>query len=162
MRNIIILASIALLTSCAQSPQPPQQAAMADQPSLSGDESKPQDLSFLDSRIFDSRLSSALKNNSTRPVDVHFVPGVFINKIPERMDRWLSVIAESGGSVVAEPAPGTSVATRGIITDVIDLVIKAYQTVEEQALYDPAKSVQAKLIYDGRSGQVLSVQFSPR
>ncbi len=87
------------------------------------------------------------------------VPAGFnLNKIPERVDRWLFAIKESGGKVVAEPvAPKT----RGLISALIDVVVAIFVKLDEMRLYGPSENYDATLLYR-EDGMVNKVVFDRR
>lgn len=134
---------------------PAQQAAQTDQ---AGSVAKdPVELVFFDSRIFDEDLSSAMLGASSE-ITVNVPVGFSLNKIPERVDRWLYAIKENGGKVVAEPvAPKT----RGLVSALIDVVVAIFVKLNEMRLYGPTENYDATLLY-GEDGMVSKVVFDRR
>ncbi|MDD0815820.1 hypothetical protein PSQ39_14375 [Curvibacter sp. HBC28] len=60
---------------------------------------------FLDLPRFDTALAAAL--NAAQPqVDVTFYSKVSPNQLPQRLQKWLTAIEQSGGSLEVAPPPG--------------------------------------------------------
>lgn len=115
-------------------------------------------LVFLDSRTFDEDLSSALgKGSDSVTVDV---PGGFnLNKIPERMDRWLYAVKDSGGKVAAKPEEAPR--TRSLIAALLSVAVAVFEKIDEMRLYQPSHDYDATLLYRG-DGTVNKVVFDRR
>ena len=118
---------------------------------------EPVQLVFLDSRIFDEELSSAMLGKSPE-ITVNAPVGFNLNKIPERVDRWLYAIKESGGKVKAEPAEPK---TRALVSALIAIVVAIFEKLDEMRLYAPAENYNATLLYH-EDGTVKKVLFEPR
>lgn len=108
---------------------------------------------------FDRSLSQALKQ-SAPGVTVQFVAPTTVNEIPTRMDKWLAMVEKYGGKVEAAPDPDFTIASRGLITDVVSLVIGAYNLAKEKILYGPSKEYNAIVYYDQGTGRITRVVFS--
>ncbi|MBU1248130.1 MAG: hypothetical protein KKB70_05495 [Proteobacteria bacterium] len=121
------------------------------------DEIVPDTVEFIDSFLFDRSLSKAM-GVAHDPVTVTFPALITLNSIPERLDKWFSKIDEFGGTVEAlpEPVPGQ----RGIIDEIISLVISAYEYLAETCVYTPAQEYNALLYYKSGSGLVTRVVFT--
>jgi len=118
-------------------------------------------LAFLDLSGFDADLSQSMREEN-REVVVK-VPGRFsLNEIPDRMDKWLSRIKESGGKVQAEEIPKDGMQTRGIVGALIDIVVAVYSAAQEHALYAPAENYNVVLRYDAETGKVREAVFYHR
>lgn len=134
---------------------PAQQATQTDRAeSVAGE---PVQLNFFDSRIFDEELSSAMLGASPE-ITVNVPAGFNLNKIPERVDRWLYAIKESGGKARAEPAEPK---TRGLVSALIDIVVAIFVKLDEMRLYAPAESYDATLLYR-EDGMVKKLLFERR
>ncbi len=111
---------------------------------------------FFDSRAFDSDLSKAMRSES--PEIVVDVPvGFNLNKIPERVDRWLYSVKESGGAVVAEP----EFKQRGIFMAAIDVVVSIFVRIDEALTFGPSERYGATLLYR-QDGTVNKIVFKHR
>jgi hypothetical protein len=136
-------------------------AAQSDEPSASPIKEQSIEIVFLDSVAFDSDVSESMWEQNREIVILPSSPFT-LNEIPPRMEKWLSVIKESGGQVKAkELPPKTQLAMRGIIGALIDIVVAIFGAVKEQALYGAAKYYDATLEYRKESG-VERVVFSHR
>ncbi len=134
---------------------PAQQAKQTDRAEPVAGE--PVQLNFFDSRIFDEELSSAMLG-APPEITVNVPAGFNLNKIPERVDRWLYAIKESGGKVKAEPDKPR---TRGLVSALIDVVVAIFVKLDEMRLYAPSENYNATLLY-GEDGTVRTLVFERR
>ena len=165
-RALLVLAVAVTGLACAEnggrptgdrsSGAPAEQAKQTDQAETVANE--PVQLVFFDSRIFDEDLSRSML--STSPEIIVSLPvGFSLNKIPERVDRWLYAVKESGGKVVATPEE--SARTRGLISALIDVVVAIFERLDEIRLYSPSENYNATLLYR-ENGMVSKVVFERR
>lgn len=121
------------------------------------------ELAFINSRTFDSDLSDAMRANTPEIVVTAASPFT-LNNIPERLDKWLGLVKEKGGTVTAQALPpkDQQLAARGLLGVIIDVVVALVQASAEHALTDPAKNYDARLYYDGVTGGVERVNFMRR
>jgi len=70
------------------------------------------------------------------------------------------MVEKHGGKVQAAPDPEFTVASRGLITDVISLAVGAYNLAKEKILYDPSKAYNATVYYDTGTGRITRVVFA--
>lgn len=61
-------------------------------------------ISFLDIPKFDRDLSGSL-NEKNKTVEVAFYDKVSPNNVPDRLQKWISVVEADGGKVLVEPPP---------------------------------------------------------
>lgn len=115
-------------------------------------------IDFMDSMSFDQDLSNALV---AQPPELKVVPlaPVSLNAMPERLDKWLSAIRQSGGSVKAVPSKGGG---RGIFGAGIDVVVALFDLGRETVLYAPASGYDATIHYDKASGLVGEILLNRR
>ncbi|MFN0304850.1 MAG: hypothetical protein ACKVQU_31365 [Burkholderiales bacterium] len=111
---------------------------------------------FFDSRAFDSDLSKAMRSESSEIV-VDVPVGFNLNKIPERVDRWLYSVKDSGGAVVAEP----EFKQRGVLSVVIDVVVSFFGKIDEALTFGPSERYGATLLYR-QDGTVNKIVFRHR
>lgn len=113
-------------------------------------------LTFFDSRVFDDGLSSAMRSDSAEiVVDV---PSRFsLNKIPDRVDKWLFAVKDSGGEVEAVP----EIRTRGLVSAAIDLVVTFAGKIDDYLMFGPSENYSATLIYSAE-GTVMKIVFKRR
>ena len=160
LRTLLVLVVAVTGLACAENGgrpagAPAQQATQTERAEPVAGE--PVELVFLDSRIFDEELSSAMLGGSPE-ITVNVPVGFNLNKIPERIDRWFYAIKESGGKVKAEPAEPK---TRGLVSALIDIVVAIFVKLDEMRLYSPAEKYNAFLLYQ-EDGTVKKVLFEPR
>jgi len=114
------------------------------------------EVNFFDAGSFDRRLSSALAQDPPE-VTVLFPAAVTVNKIPERLDKWFSMVEKHEGTVKLEPEP--EIGTRGVVTALLSLAVGAYNLLKEKFLYDPIKDYNAIVRYKKSSGKITRVIF---
>lgn len=100
-----------------------------------------QPLTFLDSRLFDSRLSKELGSGRER-VEVEVSGKVSLSAIPPRLDKWVTKVGEEG-SVELREGPGR---TRAIFS-LLPLIFSAFQHASEERMLEPARDYNATILY---------------
>jgi hypothetical protein len=115
-------------------------------------------IEFYDLNKFDRELSGALRGKAER-VTVMFPAAVSLNAIPERLNRWLSEIESKGGQVVVI-REGDDSASRGIISEVIGLIVTAVRYARDAVIFGPAADYNAEVHYDPITGNVTRVVFT--
>jgi hypothetical protein len=100
-----------------------------------------QGLTFLDSKLFDSRLSQELGAGKDK-VDVEISGKVTLSNIPDRLDRWITRVGE-GGSVEVREGPAR---TRSIF-GLLPMIFSAFEHASEERMLEPAKNYNATILY---------------
>ena len=110
--------------------------------------------------MFDFKLGFSLRRNLP-VVEVKIIAPFSTNKIPERIEKWLSAVDQRGGKVELklDPAYGEE---RGVISEVVDLAILAYQFVKQKGLYDATDDYDVVLYYRPNDGMVTKIFFKLR
>jgi hypothetical protein len=99
-------------------------------------------ISFLDVSKFDRDLSLSLKEKNTT-VEVAFYDKVSPNNVPDRLQKWISVVEADGGKVLVEPPPNELISRSPMAA--ISLVstlmtgIKAFSKFNSDRVYEAAK-----------------------
>jgi len=93
MTRLFFCCFILFISSCSSSPD------------LSNPSEPSRELSFVDIGKFDKDLSASLTYKYDA-VDVYFYEKVSPNQIPERLQKWISSVEQSGGRVSVEPPKG--------------------------------------------------------
>ena len=136
-------------------------AAIPSQPSLRAPRGPT--VSFFDVSHFDKQLSGAMSHGVTA-VMVTFEAPASVNGIPERLNKWLSVIEKNGGTVELQPDPDYPAITQrgvfGIVPVVLGALAAIYEAIENTVLYGPAKGYNATVYYIRGSGVMTQVVFS--
>ncbi|MEW6266301.1 MAG: hypothetical protein AB1641_24775 [Thermodesulfobacteriota bacterium] len=126
--------------------------------SAAGEEDKAKNnFDFFDSGAFDRQLSSALRSDPPE-ITITFLEQVSVNKIPQRLDKWLSQVEHYGGKV--ELKQEGDAGTRGILGAVLDLIIGVYELAKEKIMYGPVEDYNAVIIYEKGSGVIKKVVFT--
>lgn len=110
---------------------------------------------FFDAASFDRHLSSALKADLPE-VTVIFPAAITLNSIPERLDKWFSKVEEYGGEVKLIPVSDTD---KGIISEMLSLLVSVYDYLKDKAIYFPVKEYDAFIYYKKNTGIITKVVF---
>lgn len=97
-------------------------------------------LTFMDSRLFDGRLSKEMEGRRD-VIDVEVVGKVSLSSIPTRMDKWIAAVGESG-QVELKPAERT----RSIFA-LVPAVFSFLKQVNEERMLSQAKDYNAVIYY---------------
>ena len=101
-----------------------------------------QGLPFLDSRLFDSRLSQELGTGKDK-VEVEVSGKVPLSAIPERIDKWITRVAEGGSVEIRETQ---QLRTRSLF-GLIPMLFSAFERASEERTLEPAKDYNATVLY---------------
>jgi hypothetical protein len=101
-------------------------------------------LTYFDSSSFDIGVSDAM-SKEVGTVNVTVAAPFNLNKIPQRMDKWLAAVKGGGGNVAARQE--TAVATRSLGGVAMDVAVALYDHVSERMQYAPAANYDATLYY---------------
>lgn len=119
-------------------------------------------MEFFDSSVFDQDLSDHFRADH-QAIEVRPLSPFSLNDIPERLDKWFSVIKDSGGHVGArEIPPEGEPVPRGILSMVIDVLTAVFDWWQEEQLYGPAEDYDALLLYRKDTGMVEKILFLNR
>ncbi|QJB57054.1 hypothetical protein [Pseudodesulfovibrio sp. zrk46] len=110
---------------------------------------------FFDSESFDRQLSSSLRADLPE-VTVLFPAAITLNSIPKRLDHWFSKVEEYGGEVQLVPVSDTD---KGILSEIMSLLVSVYDYLRDKAIYDPVKEYNAYIYYKKNTGIVTKVVF---
>lgn len=118
-------------------------------------------LNYFESRAFDSDLADAL-HAGVKQVTVTIPAPFAVDAVPERLDRWLYAVKDSGGRVVAEALPpkDTQIATRSILPLLLEVVIPLLAKAMETDIHDYAKGYNATLFFAPEDGRVQKLVFA--
>jgi len=115
----------------------------------------PNEATFFDSGLFDADLSSKLYSYPEKFV-IKPAGGVTVNKMPERLDKWLSMIKQENGTVqLKEYSPG-STKDIGLL---VEMAVQLFDLAKEAATYRPARKYDAIVEYDKSTGDVRQITF---
>jgi len=120
-------------------------------------------VSFFDTSHFDKQLSSVMSRGATAAM-VTFEAPATVNDIPERLNKWLSVVEKNGGMVELQPDPDYPAITQrgafGLVSVMLGAFATIYEAIENKILYGPAKGYNATVYYMRGSGVMTKVVFS--
>lgn len=151
--GVLLALGLAVFPGFAAMAAEPEAAAPAAAASATAEE-----LTFFDSLAFDKDLADTL---AKQPSGALVVPsGPFSpNALPPRLEKWLSVVSKSGGSVRLKKV-SSEPPSRGILSDVVELSVKSHQDAELSAMYAAAKSYDVLVTFNGND--VTGIQFNKR
>jgi len=125
-------------------------------------------LNFLDIAKFDKDLSIALTSQPST-IEVVFYDKVSPNNVPERLQKWMSVIEADGGKILVEPPPNELVSRSPFAAlSLIGTLVSSIQNIAQfrsEQLYDSAKGRNAVIALErNNKGEVLvnSIKFVKR
>ncbi|HHB92048.1 MAG TPA: hypothetical protein ENK59_02400 [Thioploca sp.] len=120
-------------------------------------------LHFIDVDTFDQNLSKSMSiGNDT--ITVSMIGKVSVNKIPERLGKWLSVINAKMGKVdfksTTPPKPINERNTGSLaVTAVLGLLPSTYDFLKDKFFYSSAEKYDAILYYQADTGLLEKVIF---
>ncbi len=116
------------------------------QPSAAPDSTAP--LTFMDSKLFDGRLSKELATGKDT-VEVEISGKVSLNSLPSRIDKWITVVGEHGQLEVkpADSAPKTR-SFFGIASTIYSFI----ESVRSEAVFEPATQYNAVIYFRKDAG----------
>jgi len=120
-------------------------------------------LHFLDANTFDQNLSESMLAN-TETINIVMIGKVSVNKMPERLNKWLGVITNKLGKVdfksTTPPKPVNERTTGSLaITAIIGILPTAYDFFKDEISYGPAVNYDAVLYYQIDTGLLEKVVF---
>ncbi len=149
MKQILIsLLFILFLNGCASSSSPKTQEL--------------ENINFTDTDVFDKNLLESMSGN-TQNIDINMIGNISVNKIPERLGRWLSVINEEGQlnlkrTAVAADEPKTTKS----VGMVLGLLPTVYGFFKKKLTYGAAVQYNATIFYHPGTGLIKRVNFTKK
>ena len=118
-------------------------------------------LSFLDISKFDRDLSGSLQDKNAS-VEVAFYDKVSPNNVPDRLQKWISVIEVNGGKVLVEPPPNELVSRSPIaslsLIGTLFTSIKGFAQFNSERIYESAKGRDAVITLERSSNGDVTVK----
>jgi len=125
-------------------------------------------LSFLDISKFDRDLSGSLQEKNAS-VEVAFYDKVSPNNVPDRLQKWISVVEADGGKVLVEPPPNELMTRNPLaalsLVGTLFTSIKTFSKFNSERIYDTAKGRDAVISLERNSkGEVVvsTIKFVKR
>jgi hypothetical protein len=125
-------------------------------------------LSFLDISKFDRDLSGSLQDKNAS-VEVAFYDRVSPNNVPDRLQKWISVIEADGGKILVEPPPNELITRSPLaalsLVGTLITSIKAFAKFNSERIYETAKGRDAVISLERNSkGEVVinAIKFVKR
>ena len=100
-----------------------------------------QSLTFMDSKLFDAKLSKELDAGKDQ-VEIEVSGKVPLSAIPGRLDKWITRVGETGNVEVREGATRT----RALFA-LLPMLFSGFQALSEERTLEPAKNYDATIIY---------------
>ena len=111
-------------------------------------------LSFLDISKFDRDLSGSLQDRNAS-VEVAFYDRVSPNNVPDRLQKWISVVEVNGGKVLVEPPPNELVSRSPLaalsLIGTLITSIKGFAQFNSEKIYESAKGRDAVISLERNS-----------
>jgi len=107
------------------------------------------DFNFMDLDVFDTTLQQSMTAGS-QDIKVTVMGDLTVNKIPDRLGKWLSVVAENG-QLDYQPK------TKSI--ELLALLPTIYEYARETLKYLPARSYDATVYYQQSTGKIDQIVF---
>ena len=125
-------------------------------------------LSFLDISTFDRDLSGSLQDKNTT-VEVAFYEKVSPNNVPDRLQKWISVVEADGGKVLVEPPLNDLVARSPMaalsLLGTLITSIKGYAKFNSEKVYESVRGRNAVITLErNNKGEVVinTIKFVKR
>ena len=125
-------------------------------------------LSFLDISKFDRDLSGSLEDKN-KSVEGAFYDKVSPNNVPDRLQKWISVVEANGGKVLVEPPPNEFVARNPLaalsLVGTLITSIKGFANFNSERIYETAKGRDAVISLErNNKGEVVinTIKFVKR
>ena len=157
-RTLVVVFSLAL-AACASNV--PLSAAVESTPTGAR-------LSFLDISKFDRDLSGSLQDKNAS-VEVAFYDKVSPNNVPDRLQKWISVVEADGGKVLVEPPPNELIARSPMaalsLVGTLITSIKGFAKFNSERIYESAKGRDAVITLErNNKGEVVinAIKFIKR
>jgi hypothetical protein len=125
-------------------------------------------LNFLDISKFDRDLSGSLQEKNSS-VEVAFYDKVSPNNVPDRLQKWISVVEADGGKILVEPPPNELVTRNPLaalsMVGTLLSTIKGFTKFNSERIYETAKGRDAVIALERNSkGEVVinTIRFIKR
>lgn len=119
-------------------------------------------LAYADTDAFDRRLADSLEARPLLQEVLLPVPAPLAT-LPARLDKWLSAVEKTGGTVEARALPDAKGGRqRSFLSAVADIALYAYDAYQTRTLLRPVARYNAVVHYDGESRTVRRVSFMLR
>lgn len=118
------------------------------------------EMEFIDSKNFDKKFSYAL-DSDLPTVTLNFPAPTTLNNIPKRLDKWFCMVENYGGNVSVVPVGGQE-KTRGIVTEIISIIVGSYSLIKDKLMYKPVEDYDVTIYYQPRTGNISEVLFTQR
>lgn len=157
-RTLVVVFSL-VLASCAATV--PLSSAVENTPTGAK-------INFLDISKFDRDLSSSLQEKNAS-VEVSFFEKVSPNNVPERLQKWISIVEADGGKVLVEPPPNELIARSPMaalsLVGTLITSIKGFAKFNSERVYESAKGRDAVISLErNNKGEVVinAIKFIKR
>lgn len=160
-RLIIAAAACAFLTACAGDNADSNATASAPTSApVAVANTDSMEIEFIDLSSFDKNLNQAMKDG-TNTITVSSAQPYELNNIPERLEKWLAAVEDSGGEIKVEADEDPDgIKSRGVALVVIGVVMKMFGVIRSDITYRPTKDyASATLKYDPLTGTINEVRF---
>jgi hypothetical protein len=123
-----------------------------------------ENMNFTDTDVFDKTLLESMSVN-TQNIDINMIGKISVNKIPERLGRWLSVINEEGQLTLKRTAVAAAAdeqKTTKSVGMVLGLLPTVYGFFKKKLTYGAAVQYDATIFYHPGTGLIKRVNFTKK
>jgi hypothetical protein len=118
-------------------------------------------LPFLNSDTFDTSLRNALER-APGVVQVGIEGRIEVATFPERLDRWLVAVQDSGGRVAQRTVPPPGETPGRFVGTIVDFAVKLWNLGEQRRRYAAAAGYDAIVDVERDTGRVRGIVFQRR
>lgn len=119
-------------------------------------------LVFSDMDAFDKSLSNQMSAGSNS-IDVTSTTLFKMDKIPERLSKWLDTVVNYQGTLDVQPRPDKQpLALEWVMAALPTVYSVVYDYIGEKMLYNPAKNYNATIFYDPTTQDVKKITFTKK
>jgi len=122
-----------------------------------------ENVDFTDTDVFDENILDSMSANIQR-INVPMIGDVSLNRIPERLGKWLSVVNKEGQlnfKKIYREGDDPRI-TRGMPIAILGLLPAVYNFVKDQLTYNAAILYDATIFYRPNNGLIEKVVFTKR
>ena len=122
-----------------------------------------ENVDFTDTDVFDQNILGSMSADSQH-INVSMIGDISLNRIPERLGKWLSVVNKEGQvnfKKIYKEGDDPRI-TKGIPIGILGLLPAVYHFVKDKLTYSAAIQYDATIFYYPNNGHIENVVFTKR